>query len=73
MVTVNTTHSTGGVSNMPIGSGDSTTDLDKPITSMTIGEIKQAHAEKSFMLLGVISLLLLLFRTANLIGLDVTV
>ena len=28
-----------------IGSGNSTTDLDKPITSMTLGEIKQRHAE----------------------------
>lgn len=63
----------GGASggHVPIGSGDSTTDLDKPITSMTIGEIKQAHAEKSLHAVGRYQFIAPTFlETANLIGLD---
>jgi muramidase (phage lysozyme) len=54
-----------------IGSGDSTTDLDKPITSMTIGEIKQRHAEGSLHAVGRYQFIAPTFlETANLIGLD---
>jgi muramidase (phage lysozyme) len=63
----------GGASggHVAIGSGDSTTDLDKPITSMTIGEIKQRHAEGSLHAVGRYQFIAPTFlETANLIGLD---
>ena len=54
-----------------IGSGDSSTDLDKPITSMTIGEIKQRHAEGTIHAVGRYQFIAPTFlETANLIGLD---
>lgn len=54
-----------------IGSGDSSTDLDKPITSMTIGEIKQRHAEGSLHAVGRYQFIAPTFlETATLIGLD---
>lgn len=54
-----------------IGSGDSSTDLDKPITSMTIGEIKQRHAEGSLHAVGRYQFIAPTFlETAALIGLD---
>ncbi len=54
-----------------IGSGDSSTDLDKPITSMTIGEIKQRHAEGAIHAVGRYQFIAPTFlETANLIGLD---
>ena len=55
----------------PIGSGDSSTDLDKPITSMTIAEIKQRHAEGSLHAVGRYQFIAPTFlETATLIGLD---
>lgn len=54
-----------------IGSGNSTTDLDKPITSMTLGEIKQRHAEGTLHAVGRYQFIGTTFlETANLIGLD---
>lgn len=54
-----------------IGSGNSTTDLDKPITSMTIGEIKQRHAEGTLHAVGRYQFIGTTFlETANLVGLD---
>ena len=54
-----------------IGSGNSTTDLDKPITSMTLGEIKQRHAEGSLHAVGRYQFIGTTFlETANLLGFD---
>ncbi len=54
-----------------IGSGNSTTDLDKPITSMTLGEIKQRHAEGTLHAVGRYQFIGTTFlETANLVGLD---
>jgi|TARA_Y100000033_G_scaffold38888_1_gene38301 muramidase (phage lysozyme) len=54
-----------------IGSGNSTTDLDKPITSMTIGEIKQRHAEGTLHAVGRYQFIGTTFlETANLLGFD---
>ncbi len=54
-----------------IGSGNSTTDLDKPITSMTLGEIKQRHAEGTIHAVGRYQFIGTTFlETANLLGLD---
>ena len=54
-----------------IGSGNSTTDLDKPITSMTLGEIKQRHAEGTLHAVGRYQFIGTTFlETANLLGLD---
>ena len=54
-----------------IGSGNSTTDLDKPITSMTLGEIKQRHAEGTLHAVGRYQFIGTTFlETANLLGFD---